>query len=238
MRIFKRIILSLLIFLVLVSMIGFIYVRSNTYKAIYEDITWKSNAEISKNIIRFSAIDPIANIVIYPGGFVEFDAYGQLGYLLSIEGFNVYIVQMPLNLAILGVSRFEIIYNQFPSLLPWFIGGHSLGGASASIYVKDHIDQIEGLFFLGAYPANSSDLSQSDLKVLSITASFDLILNLENFENTKILLPSHTIYIDIDGGNHSYFGFYGMQKKDGVATITREQQHSLVVSSIKNWILT
>jgi hypothetical protein len=237
MRIFKKILFSFLIIFILITIIGFIYVRNNTYSAIYENESWKSNAEINKDYILFSANNPQANIVFYPGGFVEFDAYGMLGYLLSLEGFNVYIMKMPLNLAILGISKFEVVYTAYPSDLPWYIGGHSLGGASASIYVKDHDSVIDGIFFLGAYPANSSDLSQSEIKVLSITASLDNILNQENFENTKSLLPSHTIYEMIVGGNHSYFGFYGMQKNDGVATITNEQQHVLVVSIIKNWIL-
>jgi hypothetical protein len=237
MSIFKKIIFSFLIIFVLCTLIGLIYVRNNTYAAIHEDESWKSHAEFKKDYIAFSVNSPYANIVFYPGGFVEFDAYGKLGYLLSLEGFNVYIMKMPLNLAILGISKFEIVYAAYPSDLPWYIGGHSLGGASGSIYVKDHNHMIDGIFFLGAYPANRSNLSLLEIKVLSITASLDNILNQENFEKTQSLLPAHTVYEMIDGGNHSYFGSYGLQKNDGIATITNLQQHTLVVSIIKNWIL-
>lgn len=235
---FLKILISFLIILLIFFIAAFIYVSSNTYQAIDIDETWKSHATINQNGIAFKNDNATSNIVFYPGGFVEYEAYGELGYLLSLEGINVYIVKMPIHLAILGISKFSKIYEDYPSTLPWYIGGHSLGGASASIYVKDHHDKIDGIFFLGSYPANSSDLSQLGLKVLSITATNDLILNQDNYQKTKKLLPDQTVYIQIDGGNHSYFGYYGMQKKDGVATITREQQHESVVYQIKNWINT
>ena len=201
----KKILLGFLILSCFLVVTSFIYIKTQTYQAEYEDLTWQDHAEIDRDKIAFIVSDPKANIVFYPGGFVEYDAYAQLGYLLSLEGFNVYILKMPINLAILGVNRFNQVYNQNESDLPWYIGGHSLGGASASIYAIDHLENISGLFFLGAYPANQSDLSSKNIKVLSITASNDLILNQENFNQTKLLLPAHTEFVEIEGGNHSYF---------------------------------
>ena len=40
-----------------------------------------------------------------------------------------------------------------------------------------------------------------------------------------------TIY-EIAGGNHAYFGYYGEQKGDGTATITREKQHAETTTQI------
>jgi len=36
----------------------------------------------------------------------------------------------------------------------------------------------------------------------------------------------------IEGGNHAQFGYYGPQKGDGVATVSRDEQQRLTVSAI------
>ena len=40
---------------------------------------------------------------------------------------------------------------------------------------------------------------------------------------TKDRLPPGTVFVEVQGGNHAFFGDYGEQGGDGVATITREQ---------------
>jgi hypothetical protein len=43
---------------------------------------------------------------------------------------------------------------------------------------------------------------------------------------------ANTTMIKIEGGNHCYFGYYGDQKGDNAATITREAQHAQSVAAI------
>ena len=43
--------------------------------------------------------------------------------------------------------------------------------------------------------------------------------------------------IIIDGGNHSNFGMYGLQKNDGISTISNEEQISLTANYIMNFII-
>jgi hypothetical protein len=236
MKWFKRITFGLLFGVFIIALFGWIYVETQTYDAVYDDVDFLASSNVIANLRVFEHTEATANIIIYPGGLVQRDGYAYLAYLLSLEGFNVYLVGMPLNLAILGTNFAKTIIEQSESTLPWYIGGHSLGGASASIFVNHNKELVEGIFFLGAYPAGSSDLSMLDLNVLSITASNDLLLNQDNFEDTKKLLPDHTVYQEIIGGNHAYFGFYGEQKGDGTATITRELQHTQTVLMIKDWI--
>ncbi len=150
---------------------------------------------------------------------------------MAAKGLRVFIPKMPLNLAILNVNAFDGIYKKYGDEKDWYIGGHSLGGASASMYIKKSNKPIKGLFFLGAYPSNSSDLSDQELKVLSIRAEHDHIMNLDKYEKAKDLLPKQTQYISLPG-NHSNFGCYGFQKGDGESAITREEQHELVVDAI------
>jgi len=40
------------------------------------------------------------------------------------------------------------------------------------------------------------------------------------------MLPPTTVYVEISGGNHAQFGYYGDQSGDNPATITREAQQS------------
>ena len=90
--------------------------------------------------------------------------------------------------------------------------GHSLGGVVASGYANSH-SQISGLILLASYA--SVDLSNSDLKVISIYGSNDGVLSFKNYEESKKNLPSNFWEYVIEGGNHSGFGSYGHQKKDG-----------------------
>ena len=43
-------------------------------------------------------------------------------------------------------------------------------------------------------------------------------------EPEAYIVPSNTRYVVIEGGNHAQFGHYGPQKKDGQASIPKENQ--------------
>ena len=59
---------------------------------------------------------------------------------------------------------------------------------------------------------------------MSLFGSEDKVLNREKYEKYKSNLPDDFTEIVIQGGCHAYFGMYGMQKGDGVPTITVEEQ--------------
>ena len=40
----------------------------------------------------------------------------------------------------------------------------------------------------------------------------------------------------IHGGNHSQFGDYGLQRGDGVATITTMEQHLMIIDQFILWM--
>ena len=80
------------------------------------------------------------------------------------------------------------------------------------------------------------NLSDSNLKVLSITASNDKVLQWDNYEKAKKRLPDDTEYLTIVGGNHSGFGDYGKQTKDGKATISQTEQESQITLGITDFI--
>ncbi len=172
--------------------------------------------------------------VFYPGAKVESTAYAPMMSSLAEEGIVSIIVKMPYNLAIFNKSGAEKVHQLSLDIENWYIGGHSLGGAMASSYLVNHVDEYKGLVLLASY--STYDLSSSNLKTLSFLATNDQIINKENYEKNRKNLPNLT-EINIDGGIHSYFGDYGHQDKDGEATITLEEQEKVVVDNISAFVL-
>lgn len=170
-------------------------------------------------------------IIFYPGGKVEYIAYIPLLAPLTELGYTCYIPKMPGNLAVFGVNKADDIMKNNEMIHEWYIGGHSLGGAMASSYAGKQNDNLAGIFLLGAYP--SSDLSDTNMKLLSIVGSVDGVLNQEKYEETKKNAPTESSYTIIEGGNHGGFGNYGAQEGDGRATITNVEQQRQTVELIR-----
>lgn len=163
-------------------------------------------------------------LIFYPGGKVEYTAYTPLLVKLAEEGITGILVKMPFNLAVFNINAADKIFNDLPEIKNWYIGGHSLGGAMASSYASDNSESIKGLILLAAYPVD--DIS---MPVLAVYGSNDGILDITKLQNTKSI-------VEIEGGNHAYFGNYGEQGGDGTATITREEQQEKTVAAIMDFI--
>ncbi|WP_371410838.1 alpha/beta hydrolase [Streptococcus macedonicus] len=177
-----------------------------------------------------------ASIVFYQGALVEETAYANLAKNLAQEGFDVYLLKTPLNLPVLSSNKaLKVIAKN--NLSNVYLAGHSLGGVVACLNAADSDSQaISGLILLASYLSEKTDLSDSDLKVLSITTSNDKVLHWDNYEKAKKRLPGDTEYLTIVGGNHSGFGDYGKQTKDGKATISQTEQENQIISAITNFI--
>ena len=160
--------------------------------------------------------------IFYPGGKVEFTAYLPLMAELAEQGILCVLVEMPFNLAVLDMNAADGIQEQYPEIEDWYIGGHSLGGSMAASYLEKNVDDYEGLILLGSY--STSDLSDTDLDVLSIYGSEDKVLNKEKYNENRSNLPDDFTEVVIDGGCHAYFGMYGEQDGDGTPTIGNAEQ--------------
>lgn len=170
-----------------------------------------------------------AGFIFYPGGKVEFTAYAPLMKAIAKQGYTCVLLKMPFNLAVFDVNAADRVIKSI-QLDNWYIGGHSLGGAMASAYAAAHTDKLKGIVFLGAYP--SSNLSNTNLKMLSVYGSNDKVLNKKSFEDNKKNAPKNAEYFEIAGGNHAHYGAYGEQKGDGIATISSTEQQEIVANKI------
>ena len=177
---------------------------------------------------------PTTGLIIYPGARVDYRAYAPVAHQIAAQGYQVVIVRMPLNLAVLGVDAALEVQAAYPQIRRWAISGHSLGGAMAAAFAKTHPDAVQGLALWAAYPASNDDLSASKLHVVSIYGSLDGLATREKIDASRLLLPTSTTWVRISGGNHAQFGWYGNQVGDNPASISRpEQQAQGVVATLK-----
>ena len=189
---------------------------------------------IGSGRIDFVPPAPRAGLIFYPGGKVEPAAYAPLLRMLAEDGILCVLAEMPANLAVLDTNAADGVREDYPQITDWYLCGHSLGGAVASIYASKHADEFRGLILLAAYA--SEDLSQTGLRVLSVYGSEDGVLNMEKYEAAKALLPADSAEVVIRGGCHAYFGDYGAQDGDGEPTVTREEQLAQTVSAIDTFL--
>ncbi len=174
--------------------------------------------------------------IFYPGGRVDYRAYAPVLRMIAEQGYFVALVPVPLNLAFFDVNAAAPVQAQHPEIEHWVVSGHSLGGVAASLYAKDHLQELDGIVFFASYPADES-LKNSDIKILSIYGTLDMA-GMGKFDETKALLPSQTEYVVINGGNHAQFGSYGPQAGDNEATITPEDQWNQIATATVEFLKT
>ncbi len=169
-------------------------------------------------------------LIFYPGGRVDYRAYAPLAHKIAESGFLVVVVRMPLNFAFFGLNQVSEVIASFPDIDHWAVGGHSLGGAMAAQYASSNLQEVEGLVFWASYPAGNNDLSKSDLEVISIYATNDGLATIQDIDASRANLPDETSYVEIQGGNHAGFGWYGPQNGDGQAEITKTNQQEQIIN--------
>ena len=174
---------------------------------------------------------PTTGLIFYPGGRVDPRAYASLARAIASEGYLVVIPEMPINMAVFNPNVADEIINYFPNINHWALAGHSVGGTMAVQYTDRHPDTFEGLAIWASYPANSSDISDLDIPVISIYGSREVTVTDTSVGERAHLLPEDTRYIRIEGGDHHQFGSYEINPDDHLATISRESQHQQIIQA-------
>jgi hypothetical protein len=210
---------------VLIAAGVYVWTQLARYEAFPEAIAVAAGTERVRGWYVFAPEgSPDAGFVFYPGGLVDAAAYAPLMQRLADGGVLSVIVPMPLELAVFGIDRAAAVIAAHPHVTRWVIGGHSLGGAMASQFVRRSPQAAEGLVLLASYPAAATDLSELPIRAVSVYGTEDGLTAPEAFEASLARLPPGTELVVIDGGNHAGFGHYGPQGGDGVAAIDREEQ--------------
>lgn len=185
-------------------------------------------------VIAFAPVEDAKScgIIFYPGGRVDPRAYAPPMRAIAEKGYQAVIVPMPLNLAILGIDRAAEVIAEHPEMTTWALAGHSLGGSAAAFFVHDNPDVAAGLALWAAYTTEGRSIADhAGLAVTSISASLDGLATPEKVDAARMWVPPTTRFVEIDGGNHAHFGWYGEQRGDNAATITREEQQAETVAA-------
>ena len=237
----KRVLISIIsIFCVVVAILSAFFIYTGIYyhtdeAAVSEYTEAKVGVHCEKADGKYFVYgeQKAAGIVFYPGGKVEYTAYLPLMYALAERGYFCVLVKMPFNLAVLNPNAAKGIAGS-RGIERWYIAGHSLGGSMAAQFASKHSSDFEGLILLGSFSAN--DLSNTQLKVLSIYGSEDKVLNKKKYENYKSNLPADFTEFVIEGGCHAGYGMYGTQKGDGTPAISNAQQIEITADQIANFV--
>ena len=220
---------------------------------------WTAADALSDYYISFTptAVTPTEALIIYPGALVPAESYAPFAHQIAAAGYLVVAVPMKDDMAIWGLARADDVIDDFPGITTWSLGGHSLGGTVASAYVKNvrffnpaasanlrHSADIDGVVYWAAYPSLDFRLDGVDVKVFSLSGSEDGKITPADIEENKPYLPVDTEYIEIEGANHTQFGYYsddaaddtwvqpgmeGSPDPDNPATISREAQTNAIV---------
>ena len=193
------------------------------------DITVSQQGETY--VLELANSDPEAGLVFYPGGRVHPDAYvGSLAPLVSDANMTVVIQKMPLNLAIFNRGRAS---RYVTDSMPWYVGGHSLGGVMACRYANSNPDSIDGIMLFASYC--DRDLSGSGLAGLSVTGSEDTVLNRDQYEANLANLPSDATVEELLL-NHTQFGSYRGQPGDQPSGLDYAVAHEQLANVTVPWI--
>ncbi|GEO78200.1 hypothetical protein FD29_GL002121 [Companilactobacillus mindensis DSM 14500] len=169
MKKFKRWLLGSLIVLLAICSIILLVVKNKEYQPSNTAQQASSTSTVVDNTIKFSGDDSKPMVIFYPGALVEPKSYSIWAQKVAQAGFSVYIVRFPLDLAVLNANAAKKIQKNHQ----YIIGGHSLGGTMASRYAKNNSQKLLGVFFLASYPEKKGDLHETNVPVLSLTATKD-----------------------------------------------------------------
>ena len=218
-----------ILLLILAILTGaFFWYVSDYYRA--EDVALEVMAQgsgitVQDNLTILSPTYPTDTaIIFYPGAKVEAEAYLPLLDQIRQTGVTCILVHMPFNMAIFNADAAEEVISRFPEIQHWYVAGHSMGGAMASKFASDHLDQVDGLILMGAYIYGD----YPDEDTLTIYGSLNQSVE-DNIDYTENI-------VEIEGGNHAQFGNYGPQKGDLPAAISAEEQQEQTVAAIGEFL--
>ncbi|RNC83818.1 MAG: alpha/beta hydrolase [Balneola sp.] len=216
----------------------------------YDDSILQSNSSVmvenSSEYIKFIPVSASVNsgyssaLLFYPGALVQAEAYAPYARQLAEKGYPVIIQKIPFRLAFtekLKTSVFEKtveLFSSYPDSVKWVLAGHSKGGAMASDFSSIHPEEISGLLLIGTSHPREVDLTSLDIPITKVYGSEDGLSSVKEVEDFSVNLPEHTSFVLVEGGNHSQFGYYGIQLGSGTASISQEnQQRQLLDASLE-----
>lgn len=230
----KKVLLTILVIIVILLLAMLIYLERYYHADDSAEEALQSDAQVNVTQIPegylFDGPGEDTAIVFYPGGKVEEESYAPLMHQLAGGGRDVFLLKLPFRLAVFDIDAADDVISHY-DYDNWILAGHSLGGVAASAYTSEHGDEVDGLVLLASYPTEEIP---EQIRMLSIYGSEDRVLNMKSYEESRNLWSAQTDEVVIEGGNHAQYGNYGVQKGDGKALITADEQQEEVTKIISD----
>lgn len=235
MRIFKHVLLGVLALVVLAIGAGLVWALNpspaepGTLETALSDPRVRVETEGRFLVLTPTNRKPETGILFYPGMHVSSEAYvHKLAELVKRAGVAVVIGRPPLGMAFFSIDQADELKSLLPDMARWYVAGHSLGGAMACLYASTHQDRLDGVVLWATYCG--SDLSQSQLRVLSVSGSNDGLFSTEAILAKRAELPPHAVIEIVEGMNHAQFANYGEQFGDKPASISDSEALEAFIS--------
>ena len=181
---------------------------------------------------------PKTGFIILPGGNCDPRCYAPAAHAIAGKGFWTCVLPMPSCVALPGYKRAGKVIQDNPEIKKWVIGGHSVGGTAACTYAVQ-TNTISGVAIWASL--SGTDLSATSIKVLSVYGSLDGHASPSDVMENAGLLPPDTVFVEIQGGNHTQFGYIDPSpdaylEDDNAATITLEDQTQQIVQATADFL--
>ena len=191
---------------------------------------------------RFTPPQPAGvGLLFFPGALVDPVAYAPLLRAVAERGYTVLLVQVPRRGAMGGAESQELVTRYSRAIREteaaggpktWVGGGHSRGGVISCNVARSRPAWLAGLVLIGTSHPRDFSIAHLDLPVTQVFGTRDTVADVEKVIAARRNLPPSLTMVEIDGGNHSQFGYYGFQPRDWPATITREEQQRRTTDAI------
>lgn len=181
------------------------------------------------------------HIVILPGCPVEPAAYAPLARSFALRGLTAAVIKIPYRCAPF-TSHGVTLTTRIRSVLDrcrecaWTVVGHSRGAVHALDVVASMPQRFRRLVLLGSTHPRERDFSRLSIPVMKVIGTKDGVAPVAATEANRRLLPTSVRWEVIEGANHAQFAYYGFQLFDGRATISREEQHSRIVTAVEAFL--
>lgn len=176
--------------------------------------------------------------VFFPGALVDPRAYAPLARSVASAGYSAFLVELPRRGAFGGAdapeldARIRSILTSEVSRARIVVGGHSRGAVVASRMASRNPTRLSGLVIIGSTHPRDHDLSSLGIPVTKVVGTRDGLASPDKVRRNAALLPSHTRWIWIEGGNHSQFGWYGFQPLDRRPRVDASIQRAAMLDGV------
>jgi pimeloyl-ACP methyl ester carboxylesterase len=176
------------------------------------------------------------NLVFLSGALVDPQAYAPLLHQVATHGYRSYLLALPWR-GVFGKADGPDFLDHVRGLMDtvpgdWVVAGHSRGAKIAALVSQAPPPRQRALILIGTTHPRDFSLAHSRLRVTKIYGTADGVAPPAKVLANRMLLPTTTHWVAIEGGNHHQFGAYGFQPGDRWAAISPAAQQELTLQAM------